>query len=508
MNVFETARLSEWTEYLAQLDALLILMLITAISIVALNRRYALNAKTVPLQALPNRRFWLGVIIVAVFLRAPLLLDEPWYDETFSMAIAAIEDTEDLSTAVESDVHPIGYYAILASINWPGMEHVAIRIPAFYGGLVLIWLMYRLTLRLSKENVAAAQIVAVLVAVLPAPVYYSTEGRYPMWLAMMAAGALLSLLENRKWWFVLCAGFLPWMHYIGYIYFGVLGFFAMLRYQHRWIVTVLPASFFALAMLPLMFEQSADVTDGFWLYPQIPFWHLIDMTIGRGVMAVWMVVLVYVPVLVGMMLGLLWIRRDGAVRDPDWHAWAAVAIGVPALAFVISMVWNPVYLSRSLIAPALLMLIPMGIYLSRMRHVLTAGLLIAVMLSLTNLQMTPRTDKINVFQHCEGADVVYATGTNIAVLAKAYTDLPVYTWSKSNNMHQALNDEAKRVMGIPMGYVYALDGEVCVVSQLDYYTRIDEAAHLGRIQQHYDAEIIEYETNSLIRYSVMRISNE
>lgn len=512
MSLFESASLSDWTTYLARLDFLLILMLVIAISILALNRRRALAAH--PPAIPPLQSFWFTLLVLAVFLRVPLLQDPLWYDEAFSLALAQIEDQTTFITALLSDVHPPGYYTVLRSTlqsesaSWLGVA-AALRLPALLAGLAFIGVMYRLTWHLSGGNRTAAQIMALLVAVLPGSIYYSTEARYPMLLALGAAGALLSVLEKRKVWYVLAAGFLPWWHWVGYLYTGLIGLAGIYRYRREWLLPVGGSLLLCMPLLSLMLAQSADVSDGFWLPLQFPLWHLIDMTTTRGATALWMIPFIYVPVLLGVMLSLLWLRRNPVkVNAQAWHIWALLAVGVPALAWGISLVWEPVYLSRSLLFPAILLLVPLAMYLSRMRHVLTAGLLIAVLLSLLNLYITPRTDQGDMFAHCDGADHVYTTQTNIAILAKHYTDLPVTTWRDANNMHQWLSHDAKEAMGIAWGSVHDLAGEICVVAQLDYYTSNPERMHLEFISRRYRPTIYRHETNDLIRHVVMRFRHD
>lgn len=123
----------------------------------------------------------LGVMILAVLLRVWLLGVRPlWLDEAFSLNVAAKPVRDIVAFLRVSDVHPIGYYALLSVwIRWFGTDLAAARFPSLVCGLTAVLLTWQIGRRLFSPAVGV--VAAALIALNPFQIIASNELRmYPL----------------------------------------------------------------------------------------------------------------------------------------------------------------------------------------------------------------------------------------------------------------------------------------------------------------------------------------
>lgn len=503
----ERPTLEDLQAYITSLDAIYLGIVAVAVLVFAVSARRVRVGDSLQ-RAIPDRWFWTVLLISAWLVRVPVLMQALWYDETFTQRMAYVERGAFI-TALMGDVHPPGYYLLARlSTDLFGRSDVMLRFPAFLAGLVLIYLVYRVAVLLTQDT-RAAQLAAVITAFLPAMIYYSAEARYPTVLACVVLVALIAYLTDRPDLFAFPAGLAIWVHSTGVLYVAVLVALALVKRERRWTLAGIGGAVVAMIWLPGLLMQAGDVADGFWLQLVFPLWPLVEMTTRKAVpFPAWLVLTWLTPVLLtafGVWSSRRWIARH-------W-SWLALALGMPAALWLVSVVWQPVYLSRVLIAPVLLIVVAWSWFLtraeSRWRNVLTVALVASLLVSNAKLLAEDRTTIDDVFAHCDGAKYVYTTSTNMTIMAMTYVNFParVVTWPRGDNLNQSLPPFSKRALNFQYDPLAMLNGEVCLVYVLTYNTTDHEAALLAQIDDLYQPEtVFTYSDNDLFIYVVKRFT--
>ena len=110
------------------------------------------------MQQASNHKGWIiAVLLLAALLRFYGLADENlWLDESFSWAQATMSYGDMMGT-VMVDVHPPLYFNILfATVNVLGESEFALRLPSVLFGLLTVWMVYLVGLRLKLGRYALA----------------------------------------------------------------------------------------------------------------------------------------------------------------------------------------------------------------------------------------------------------------------------------------------------------------------------------------------------------------
>jgi hypothetical protein len=448
-----TITIEDYKNVLASLDTGLVIMIaLTAGGVLA----YPI--------VLPRLRvnFWVWLMPLAVLVRLPRFGTEFWYDETYTALMSSL-NPQNFATALLSDVHPPGHYLIARFMRLFGDSDVLLRLPSLFAGMLLIYLAHRFAKRVTDYKTAFW--VAILVAFLPAFVHYSAEARYPIFLACAVVGMAIGANENRRVVFVLCAMGAIMTHNLGMVYVIVLCIYALTKYRSwAWVWAIGGVGIVVCAWLPIFILQATDVANGFWLIGRNPLWLYIDMTVLGG-LPPW--VIVTYPVFIGVTVFGCFRTFYGANR-----VWLLIGIGVPALLAVISQV-KPVYLERAMIASAVMVVVVWAWVCARSIAWRVAILFSLVLVNVGYFSQMADDDAVTltkVFANCDGASAVYTFANNITIMATHFTDLPVYTHPRSDNLHQQLSADAKTAMGLKIINFDDLRGDICVVISNDYYT--------------------------------------
>jgi hypothetical protein len=459
--------------------------------------RYAIpgiSRLTIPfpaqLAASKNSALWPWLIgLVGVTLRIPHLFENLWYDETFTAAFARLP-LENLPAAIMGDVHPPLPYLLSWLINHLfGGSEVILRLPSFGFGLLMIYLVYRLAGALGRTR-NTALVAAALVAAMPGAIYYSDEARGYAWLACMALGAAICILENRPRLFVLCAGSIPWLHNTGYIYLGLFILMAMLyRPNRRWLQSATLAGLIGAIWLPFMLQQSTDISNGFWIPPlTLPgsLWYVMANTAGVNMPDLF-VLPVFLP---------LWAVTLFAI----WHSkrwlltrrgllYLGLCFGAPALLSLVSWLWRPVYVSRALLPSGVALAILWAIYITNRGK--NAWWLTGAALGLSVVgfysPVAAKTPVEGYLKSCSGADMAYYTDVVAWFYGNYYVDAPSLVWEGANDLNQSLPDTAKAVL-FNQGNETNLRGKVCLIEVDTPYSTADERSHVANVVSRYPHE--------------------
>jgi hypothetical protein len=408
---------------------------------------------------------------LALAMRLPRLFDNFWYDEAFTAAIAKLP-AANLPQAILNDVHPPLWYGIEWLMARISIEEVFLRLPALLFGTVNVLLIYRLTLALGF-NKKTARIAGILIAVLPAQLYYSNEARGYTLLTMLVLFSLIGLLQNRPLWFIFGTALLGWTHNIGYLYAVACIGTALLYHRNKhWLVASIASSLINALWLPFMIQQSNDIADGFWLHPlTLPgaFLPVADMTIGLR-LDEQIVILAVVPVLVFTLISLWRIQRWYKTRNG--MLWMVFTLGVPAALALVAAVWKPVYLTRALLPSATLLVISWAWLIAnrpRTSKLPIYALFASMSAALIALFFTNGKQLVaNYLDICASADSAYYTSIPARIIGQYYLpDLPQGIWPLANDLNQQLSPAAKTAFQFYPTEIHDLPGNKICYFQIE-----------------------------------------
>lgn len=416
------------------------------------------------------------IYVVALAVRLPSMRESFWYDETFTGVISRLS-FRDMWTVINADVHPPGYYSLTWLIARINSSELALRLPSLLAGLVSIWLVYRIARHVLGPR--AAIWAALVAAFMPAHIHYSTEARVYTIFLCVGLAAMLNLLERRRWHFASMCCLLPLLHTHGYLMAFLLGIYALATFRRASLLPLALASLPGLAWLPVVIKQTSHVVDeGFWIRPltiaNLPWWLFrpIFNTFELSEPGVY-VLMVYATFIVLVMIAL---RR---CRMPV--AWWLVFGGFPVAIAVISWLVAPVYIYRSMLASGVLLSLPLG-WSARRWYLFRAALIgclipAALVTSLTEQRMDVRS----VIAACSGADAIYTVSTSTAIMTSYYApNIPQYIYHRSNDLSQALTDEAKHALGWTIA-VPKTNQAICIPFALAPHTNDDQQQEMDRI---------------------------
>jgi hypothetical protein len=317
---------------------------------------------------------------------------------------------------------------------------------------------------------------ALLTAILPAAVYYSTEARYPMFLALVLAAALLALLKGRHGLMAMALTVAALTHVNSWFYVVVLAGWVIVT-RRQWLAVSLPLVAIG-AWLPVAVSQSADVSDGFWLMQSTPIRYLVDMTITTKTDLPLSLLLVLVAGVCAILISSAWSwSKSGQV---SW-LWIILVAVIPAIQWSIGVVWHPVYLERTLIISAVLWLIPVAWWLEhRARISVTLLYAITIGLTLFSIATGDRSKADEAIAACGSSPIIYAVTTYSAIQATHYSDSLVIAYRNGNSTAQQLPTTSRNALWLLLD-PGRIPAGVCVLAQVDAYTTDDQYQHLEQI---------------------------
>lgn len=421
-----------------------------------------------------------AIVSAATGVRLPLMTQDFWYDETFTSLVVG-GDWARLWTVVLGDVHPPLYYALVKLFSDTlGHTDLTMRLPALLSGVALVLAFYEIGKGHGGRRVGLWT--ATVIAIMPSAVWYSTEARYPAFLALMLALSYIGI-QRRRWRLTSVAlAVAAITHVNAWFYVVVLVGMAVLK-SGRLRVAVLPGLAVG-SWFPFALQQASDVADGFWIRQSVPVRYIVDMTITTR-FPDWPLPLVVV--IVGVGLGVIGVAVWDWRRNASW-LWLVTVTVPPAAQWLTGEVWNPIYLERSLLFSALLLAVPVGWWLNyNARHVTALAGLLAVSLALLSVWTLDRSNADAALAKCD-SPIVWAGNTYSAVLANHYTDAIVMTATNPNSTAQSLPASSRRVLWLE---VEAPPPGACVFAQVDAYTTRNQ---LTQLQQLTDAATVETDT--------------
>jgi len=389
------------------------------------------------------------IIILALVVRLPGMFEPRWYDEIITTAMASIP-LQDMLTAIAGDVHPPLYYGLVRLVVLvAGGSAFAVRLPSLVFALASIWLMYQIG---SRWNHATGITAALLLALLPAHIYYSVEARPYAMMLFVVLLMLWSVQTDRCWLFVVAGSATALSHNIGYVYLVVVGSYVVWMYRWRWLAPVMAAFTVAALWMPTLMKQRSHLdVDGWWLRPFTPsqiLAPLTDMLVGTRIPS-WYI-LQFVAVMAGVLVLALIVSRSKLWQEPEM---LLVMFGVPVLIIGHSVIRYNIYLERPLIASVTLLLVPVAYLIQSAYHAdrrtLAFVLIPLSVLGVIGFYQEPR-ENTDLQTACSGADVIFNTSVENQFISSVTTDFRTVLWSGATvYRNQSIREE----------YLYLFDFE-------------------------------------------------
>jgi hypothetical protein len=391
---------------------------------------------------------------------------------------------------VTGDVHPPFYYIIVKMFRTIYDADFMMRVPAFVSSVATIVMMYRIA---SEYGAGIARWAALLTAVMPAAVYYGAEARYPAFLALMLAIAYDGIRRGHGWQMSIALMLASWAHVNAWIYVALM-LAVWLAYGGRWRYVWPPVLAIAL-WLPVAIRQAADVADGFWLPQQLPILHIMEMTIGTRFNSAGDAI---VPLIVAS--AIITLSMMAWRRQSNW-LWIVVAAGVPAAQWIVGIVWHPVYLPRTLLISAMMLIIPIAWWLDRSasRWHVSAG---AIVLAFA-IMMVIVSDRSGVIDDavlaCDALPI-YATSVKAAVLAAHHSGRDVMVYERGATMAQAMPDEAMQIL---FDVRHTPPDGACIFSERGPFVGAAESVQIAYLLAS-SRNVVAFDERDMTSYVVMR----
>jgi uncharacterized membrane protein len=434
---------------------------------------------------------YLSLFVITLFgllIRIPLLNQGFWFDEAFTSAVVQTSTLSEFFTAILGDVHPPGYYLIIYGlVSIFGYSDVFMRIPALLAGTAMIPAMYKIGCIHGGERVGRWS--AIITAVLPAALYYSSEARYPALLALLLALAYIAIQQDHKRLFMWSLTGAALLHVNAWFYIGIAGLIWL--FMRRGVFWLIAPALAVACWLPAALIQAADVSDGFWLTHMPPYIHIFEMTLNvRFHHVVVLFVCGVIVMAIILLAGWCWnkslyydlkhIQRQNSI-------YFAFVLAVPLLQWSVGFIWHPVYLPRTLLFSAILLAVPVAWWLDNapVRWLAGAGAMALVVAIVSLYQYDRPYNADEAVQACSGYSTIYATNTKTAVLARHFSGSDVLVYADGNSTDQSLPDSSRKALFNGIGTLEQRIDSVCVLAKISMFNTIGEMNHIDDLARLY-----------------------
>jgi hypothetical protein len=417
-----------------------------------------------------KRNLPLIIIIIGIILRLiGLGWDSLWYDEAFTAWLAGLP-LPAMMNAIAGDVHPPAWYLIeWVVVRVFGSSEIALRAPACALGIASLPLAWAVARRLAPRPVALVALA--IFALSPWQIYYSQEARMYMllqvavlacvwaWLtsrwALLAAAGLVGLLAHNLMAVYLAPLFALALWYdFDWLHWGMIGWRSWLRSHWGPLVAAVLIMFNYVPWADrLLLPQISNVGQAFWVQP---------VSLGGFFYPIY-VLFFYMAAPDGFQLhaGLLVLVLVFWGTAKAWTGARAIIIlawGPLALLAVISLLWKPVYLHRTLAGAALPLYLLAAFAIVRVAQWAPWPMLALAapmfLLATGNYYVSPAARRWDIPPHtsvvqCAPGDVVYHVNLASLILFGYYLpDCDHWVWPAANDLSQSLTPQTKRAMGM------------------------------------------------------------
>ncbi len=293
----------------------------------------------------------------------PLLTQSYWRDEAFSVLLAS-RPLKDLFPLVVKFEHapPLFYYPLHLWISVFGPSEFPVRLLSFLFYLLTVFFVYKL----SKSK-----LVALAVAFNPFLWTYAWEVRHYSAYAALVLGGVYFYSKNKILSSVIFWSLALWTHNFAWLYFGT---FLLLTRDKR----LLPALVAGAVWLPWLWQQANSLNQGMWLEPLVRgwWWQSLKTFLTADINYPVKPILLWL----GLILLILGIIKRGRL------VWLALLppIGI----YVISKIWEPLYLERYLLPSLPLIIAAVGMNLKKIKLVKPLALVYVIVAAVAVFQVS------------------------------------------------------------------------------------------------------------------------
>jgi uncharacterized membrane protein len=294
---------------------------------------------------------------IAFVMRAFMIWDAPlWYDENFTYILARLP-LDRMIAATAGDVHPPLWYFIEWTMYHvlPALPVWAIRLPALTCSLLALAMFILLcdVLRIPARVQVAATF---LMAVLPMQLWYAQEGRMYALLELLVLAALYTGL-TRKWIiFGIASVAMLYTQNYAIFYLAVIGMVLIVLNWSQFkqvFIALLTAGVLYLPWAYVVAKQMTEINGRYWIMDAGPGAVLgaVHKQFFASAMVASGLVPSYVVVFAVLIIGVysMVITHSQKQLYEISFVVLTMAFAPLALAWIVSMLWQPVLLFRPLI---------------------------------------------------------------------------------------------------------------------------------------------------------------
>ncbi|MBI5950196.1 MAG: hypothetical protein HY865_00950 [Chloroflexi bacterium] len=422
-----------------------------------------------------TRKHFLALFAIAAIMRIALIWRAPlWYDENFTLILARLP-FDRMIQATAGDVHPPLWYLIewLLFHAVPALPVWAIRLPALVFSLLAFWLFGKLCILLQIPN-RVFSIALLLMAILPMQLWYAQEGRMYAMLEFLVLAALYVGLTRRWTLCTLTAIAMDYTQNYGLIYCAVIAFVLVVMDWKQLSRVALAGVVTALAYAPWVLVtagQMAEIKDRYWIV-----WD-IDAGAALGILAklFWAsamlepgIVTSYVLTFAAIIIGVYTVARE---RHPAWWLVLTMAFVPVGIAWIVSVLLQPILIFRPLIgvAPFLYIIVAWSTFNLRPSTKLYASCFIVPIfmfgiagyyVNIANMKGEGAAPMLGTLEYIranwQDGDVIFYADDGPMVNISPYTDLPQYKMpacgarADFGTVLGSLSDQSRAAIGIPI----------------------------------------------------------
>jgi len=367
-------------------------------------------------------------------------------------------------------------------------------------GVGLVWVVYKLALRLKFSHIQVF-LATTTVALSPFMVYYSQEMRAYGLIMVLLTGGALSLVEKRWGTLAVCLSVALYMNNLTVFYgmwLGMLGLWWYWPQRHERIEVVKVGLWAGLAYLPGLaglIYQAAQVGHGYWI--ERPGWGrllaVLDDQLFWFPNSPFMLASAVATALAVLVVAEALLKRgqQGFKDREGWVLVAGMALGPLLTVALISVVWQPVLISRSVAgtAPFWAMLVAWAVGQSRIERWAWGIMALCIAGATYYVAMTGEIGRESIRWDVPGVNAYYHNSVNGYVPGAYGVAGKHYVYPNQATIQQSLSEETRRVMGITADEKN-FESVMCEADQWvftwlnTHLSTPDEVAHSQHMQQY------------------------
>lgn len=163
---------------------------------------------------LPTISPWIWILTGALLRLAGLTSSSIWYDEAFSLELVKFDPITLVKLAQSDFTPPLWELLIWLPIRLAGANELTLRLLAFLGSVLTLWLLYRIAQQLELTPGQTHSALA-LAALLPGMIWTAQDGRVYAILSALYLGAVWFALKQRWLGLFACSALMCYAHNIG-----------------------------------------------------------------------------------------------------------------------------------------------------------------------------------------------------------------------------------------------------------------------------------------------------